>query len=264
MDFYLPPTEVLNNDLYNKLCSTIVDNYQFGLSIDDPGFCTRTRSINSHLDKISYAGISIPNLSSTNILEIGAGFGRVCLEFKKYFPNVNYIPLVHSKFHCGSLEVLKDVNSKFNILTPEQFNDSKVIDFLYYKITDSIPFIGTNSIDFIFSIFTYNVIPRNDLLLKDLWRILKVGGVASIPYPMEYKYIGGKYKYEFKTWAKVYDKNNNEVNYLDLLIKRGYKFCFENKNFKSAYIIKHDDSIFPDIISPIMDGDSIVGYREIA
>ena len=261
MNFYLPE-EVIDADLYRQLISLKVDKYLAHLKIDESGFSTRTRDVKLHLDTLNVCSANIHNSSAVNILEIGAGFGRCALQIKKYFPNINYFPLVHTQFDCGSLELFKNVNGKFDILTEDEFNNSKIIDFLYYEIVDSIPFIKSNTIDFIFSIYTYNVIPRNDVLIRDLWRVLKIGGIAAVPYPMEYKYIGGESKYRFGTWAKIYDVNNNEIHYFDLLKKHGYNLCY-NKLY-SANIIKDQDTDFKIIIEPIMDDNNIVAYREIA
>lgn len=250
---------VVDYDIYKKLLSE--DRTQKDLEdlhFSDETLRTRGRGILGQLKALDRLGINYKE-GPISILEIGSGLSRGALEIIKLNPKATYTCItlpcsyrvdkteMHPRKIIDDEKVFNWVNSQYNILNDTEIDNATIIKPIKYKIYDSIKFIKSNSIDIVLSSFTYVAIKRNDLLLEDIMRCLKINGHAKLPALNKEIHINGK------TFHGDY--------FSRLLLDKGYEFAKENGQlpFEKDYLnhnrsyIKKTSENFKHVVSPAFD-----------
>lgn len=226
MEFYFP--DFVDKNSYEYFTKIQQDKYRFHCESIDEMLPYFARPLTTHLwllDRIKFDYKNQP----LKILEIGGGFYRTLLESKKLNPLIEHCVITRNwefeKLNIKNDEsLIRKINDIYSIYDPIELESQKFALPLKYKLSNSIPFIKSESIDLILSIYTWHLFDRQDIMLVDAIRTLKVGGACIIPR-INIKHL------------------DNLVLYKDFLIENGFlvkgEFLFKTSSDMELPYLKH-------------------------
>src|SRR5690606_12211020 len=116
----------------------------------------------------------------TRVMEIGAGNGRVLMELKKLFPNVEFYGINKEKTHTFyRRESFILTALKFEIFSKQEVEDIE-LPYVVFQDMDfgaRIPY-AENKFDLIFSQETISYIKYKFELFNEIMRVLKPAGIS--------------------------------------------------------------------------------------
>lgn len=117
--------------------------------------------------------------SQISLLEIGCGEGRVLMELRKRFPNIELHGINKEPWTAiRGRESLRQTALFYKIFSPAEV--SKVpLPYLHFYDAKSLHF-ENNTFDIVISQVAIHYIDRKDRLLEEVWRVLKLGGAAYL------------------------------------------------------------------------------------
>lgn len=121
----------------------------------------------------------LKNNQKVNVLEIGCGEGRVLMQLRKLFPNIelhgiNKKPWIAMR---GSSS-LKTTGTHYKIFTPSEVKKVK-LPTIHFTDAKKLKF-KDKYFDLIYSQVAIQYVDRKDQLLEEVWRVLKPGGKAFL------------------------------------------------------------------------------------
>jgi len=114
-----------------------------------------------------------------SLLEIGCGEGRVLLELRKRFPTLQLFGINKKPWATmtGS-ESLREAALHYKIFTESELQSVQLPEVLFYNAKTLQH--ESNSLDLVISQVAFHYFERKDILLQDIWRVLKPGGQAFL------------------------------------------------------------------------------------
>ncbi|TRZ52143.1 class I SAM-dependent methyltransferase [bacterium] len=223
---------------------------------------------------------------SVRLLEIGSGEGRVMMELRKLFPSIE-IHGINKKPWPAMMEQnsLIATGMNYRIFSKEEARSVELPIPHFYDATQlKFP---DNYFDVVISQVSIYQVKRKDLLLQEVWRVLKNGARAFLHmdsmcegYPDFLNHETPRfliYKnnklYPFKRFIKeLRDKNYNITCSVafgkqrdDANLKRTSIVMYKNTDVELNLDLTFDELSSFDISSlgKIFNGDKIVGYRSV-
>lgn len=149
------------------------------------GHFSRSRSLSDINRKFGNTLIekAIKNAISKNrvvrVLEIGCGEGRVLMELRKKFPDVELHGINKRPWSAmEGQESLKETATYYNIFKPSEIKKIKLPKIYFYD-AKKLNF-KDNYFDVVISQVSIQYVDRKDLLLEEVWRVLKKDGNAFL------------------------------------------------------------------------------------
>jgi hypothetical protein len=183
MELYFP--DFVDKNLYESVIKLDQDKERFHCESICEMLPYFARPLSRHLWLLDKAGFDYKS-RPLKVLEIGGGFYRSLLEFKKLNPLVEHTTITRN-WEFTKIDIQNDeslllkINELYNIFDPIELQSLKLALPLKYKLSDNISFIKSESIDLIISIYTWSLFTRQDSMFIDAIRTLKVGGACIIP-----------------------------------------------------------------------------------
>ena len=115
-----------------------------------------------------------------DVLEFGTGVGHVLLELRRLFPSIGLTGLNKrpSELLAGS-EDLRRVADDFGLL--DELRDEDLPKIVFRDAREGqLDLFSDACFDVVISQFAVRYIKRKDVLLNEIWRILKPGGIALL------------------------------------------------------------------------------------
>lgn len=113
------------------------------------------------------------------VVEIGCGEGRVLMELKKQFPSLELYGINKKPWPAmKGISSLRRTGVYYEIFTKEELKNIKLPKISFYDAS-KLKF-KSNSVDIIYSQVAIHYVQRKDLLLEEVWRVLKPGGIAFL------------------------------------------------------------------------------------
>ena len=175
------------------------------------GHFSRSRSLNDFNAKFSKniieSTIRKKRLSGNKIrvLEIGCGEGRVLMELKKLFPNIELYGINKKPWdvmQCS--ESLKETALHYKIFKNEELKNINLPKIYFYD-AKKLKF-KDDFFDIIISQVSIQYIDRKDILLEEVWRVLKTKGIAFLNVDSR-NFIVPDFLYQESPRFVVYEKN---------------------------------------------------------
>lgn len=117
--------------------------------------------------------------AGTALLEIGCGEGRVLMELRKRFPAVELHGINRSPWSVmqGS-QSLRETALHYGIFSPHEL-EGVMLPAIHFHDAAHLRFPDA-SMDVVISQVSIPYVVRKDLLLEDVWRVLRPGGIAFL------------------------------------------------------------------------------------
>jgi ubiquinone/menaquinone biosynthesis C-methylase UbiE len=113
------------------------------------------------------------------VLEIGCGEGRILMELKKLFPKIKLYGINEKKWPLmKGLKSLKKTALYYKIFKKNELKNIN-LPIIHFYNAEKLKF-QDNFFDVIYSQVSFQYIRRKDLLLEEIWRVLKLGGKAYL------------------------------------------------------------------------------------
>jgi len=113
------------------------------------------------------------------VLEVGCGEGRVLLELRRRFPEIELHGINRTPWPAmRGPESLRRAAVHYGIFTRAQIKSVK-LPLIHFYNAKKLHF-RDRSLDVVYSQFAIPYVDRKDMLLEEIWRALKVGGVALL------------------------------------------------------------------------------------
>ncbi len=229
---------------------------------------------------------AIASKESVRILEIGCGEGRILMELRKLFPSIeihgiNKKPWPAMRGHKSLITTA--IN--YEIFTKEEARRVSLPVPHFYDATELR--FPDRYFDVVISQVSIYQMKRKDLLLEEVWRVLKKGGKAFLHIDSMYEDYPDFISQETPRFI-IY--KNNRLHPLRRFIKelraKGYditcKMAFGNQSsdadLKRTHIVMHKNteaklelnlafdelsSFDLSVLGKIFKGDKLVGYRSV-
>lgn len=164
------------------------------------------------------------------VLELGCGEGRVLMQLRKLFPaselyGINKSPWPAMK---GS-QSLKRTGTYYKIFTKKEINKIKLPKIYFYDASKKLRF-KDNYFDVIYSQVAIHYFERKDMLLEEVWRVLKPGGYAFLHIDTYGKHYPDFMQHPSPRFL-IYknDKLYPLKNFVSDLKKKGYDVSYKNR-----------------------------------
>ncbi len=117
--------------------------------------------------------------NAVRVLEIGCGEGRVLMELRKIFPDIELYGINKSKWPAmqGQKSLLK-TGVYYEIFKPSEITKMKLPKIYFYD-AEKLRF-KSNFFDLVISQAAIPYFKRKDHILEEVWRVLKSGGKAYL------------------------------------------------------------------------------------
>lgn len=229
---------------------------------------------------------AISSLGSVRLLEIGCGEGRVLMELRKLFPSIE----IHgvNKKPWPAMKGQKSLiatGTRYKIFSREEAKNVELPIPHFYDATQLR--FPDNYFDVVISQVSIYQVKRKDLLLQEVWRVLKKGARAFLHmdsmcegYPdflnqetPRFVIYKNNKLYPFKRFInELRDKDYNITCRIALGQQR------EDANLRRTNIVMHKNtdaalhlnltfdglsSFDLSVLEKIFNGDKIVGYRSV-
>jgi ubiquinone/menaquinone biosynthesis C-methylase UbiE len=220
------------------------------------------------------------------LLEIGCGEGRVLMELRKLFPAVELHGINKKPWPAmkGPKSLIATA-ANYGIFTKEEARRVSLPALHFYDATE-LRFPG-GYFDVVISQVSFYLMKRKDLLLEEVWRVLKKGGKAFLHVDSMYEDYPDFISQETPRFI-IY--KNKRLHPLRRFIKemrvKGYditcKMAFGNqagdKDLKRTHIVMHKNteaclelslsfdelsSFDLSVLGKIFKGDKLVGHRSV-
>jgi SAM-dependent methyltransferase len=116
------------------------------------------------------------------VLELGIGVGRVLMELRARFPEIELHGIARAPWEGGDPQArLRETAVHFGLLTAEQAARTRAPVLHFHDVDDGdLSFLPSDHFDLIVSQVSFGYIERKDRLIEELWRVLRPGGLALV------------------------------------------------------------------------------------
>lgn len=207
------------------------------------GHYSRSRGLDKMEEKFGHGSIvkAIENAlkleDRVRVLEIGCGEGRVLMELRKLFPDIELHGINKKPWPAmkGS-QSLKKTALFYKIFTQAELKDIRLPKIHFYDAKELR--FNDSYFDVIISQVAIPYVARKDLLLKEAWRVLKKGGTAFLHVDsMEDSYPDFM---QHETPRFIIYRNEKEYLLKQLagnLRKNGFDITYDTKGGKARIIL---------------------------
>lgn len=150
------------------------------------GYFSRSRSLVDFNKKFSERAVektlekAIESEDIVRVLEIGCGEGRVLMELRKLFSNIEIYGINKKPWAAMRGESsLKRTGTYYNIFGREEIKEVKLPKVSFYDAGNGLRF-KDNYFDLVISQVAIQYIKRKDILLEEVWRVMKKNGKAFL------------------------------------------------------------------------------------
>lgn len=229
---------------------------------------------------------ALASRGSVRLLEIGCGEGRVLMELRKLFPSIEIHGINKKPWPAmNGQKSLIATGTKYKIFSREEAKNVELPILHFYDATQLR--FPDHYFDVVISQVSIYQVIRKDLLLQDVWRVLKNGAKAFLHMdstcegypdflnqdtPRFIIYKNNK-PYPFKRFIKeLRDKNSNITCKIafgkqreDANLKRTNIVMYKNTDAALNMNLTFDELSSFDLstLEKIFNGDKIVGYRSV-
>lgn len=255
------------------------------------GFFSRSRSLADFNRKFSKNIIekTIKNALKSNkkvrVLEIGCGEGRVLMELRKMFPQVELHGINKKPWMAMKGEQsLKRTGTYYKIFKRSEITRIKLPKIYFYSI-EKLKF-KDNFFDLVISQVSIQYIPRKDKVLEEVWRVLKSGGKAflnidtaqdNFPDFLNYTtprfiiYKEGKI-YPVKRLIRDLKNKGYDISYTTscskesgMVKERVNLIMYKNKHCELKLNLNFDETSSFDLrlLKKEIEGSPVMGYRSV-
>ncbi|MBU1202023.1 MAG: class I SAM-dependent methyltransferase [Nanoarchaeota archaeon] len=262
-----------------------------GLAGPIRGFCSRSRSLEDFNEKFKKNILEdtindfLKLRKNVRVLEIGCGEGRVLMQLRKLYPEIEIHGINKKPWSAmKGKNSLKRTGTYYKIFSHSEINKVDLPRIHFYD-AQKLDF-EDKYFDVVYSQVSIYQVKRKDLLLEEVWRVLKKDGRAYLhidTYHDKYPdFLKGEtprfiiYKddepYKFKTLINNLKKEDynlkvkSSVETRDSLDNhRIHLIMHKNKDAKLSLGLKFDElsSFRLDDLKLEVDNSKIVGYRSV-